>query len=261
MTKRIEDFKITANRLINKDIFILELVAEGQLPEIRPGQFVEVRVDGSPDTFLRRPLSIHDADFEQNTIKLLVQLAGKGTETLSKLHQGHKLNLIYPLGSSFTLPLSSEKILLIGGGCGVAPLLFLGKYLKSKGYTPEILLGFRNRERIIEIEEYSSIGPVSITTEDGSVGEKGFVTGHSILQSMEFDRIYCCGPEKMMKAVAGYAAERNIQCEISLENLMACGFGACLCCVVETVNGNLCTCIDGPVFNTNKLKWQTLASK
>ena len=258
MAKRIEDFIVTGNRFINKDIFILELLSNNQLPELRPGQFVQVRIDGSPETFLRRPLSIHDADYSGNRIRLLIQLAGKGTETLSKLRVGDKLNLIYPLGNSFSMPSSeNEKILLIGGGCGVAPLMFLGKYLKSNGYKFDILLGFRNRGRIIEYEDYLELGRVSLTTEDGSMGEKGIVTDHSILRDQKFDRICCCGPEKMMKAVAGYAARSGTECEVSLENLMACGFGACLCCVVETVNGNLCTCIDGPVFNIKNLKWQT----
>lgn len=261
MSKRIEDFKVTGNKFINRDIFLLEIQAKSQLPELRPGQFVQVKIEGSPETFLRRPLSIHDIDYSANTIKLLVQLAGKGTQTLSALQPGATLNLIYPLGNSFTLPPADAKILLIGGGCGVAPLLFLGKYLKSNGYNFEILLGFRNRERIIEYDEYNALGTVHLTTEDGSEGEKGFVTRHSILNTRKFDHIFCCGPERMMRAVADYSHKNNIECEVSLENLMACGFGACLCCVVDTVSGNLCTCIDGPVFNTKKLKWQTSVSE
>jgi dihydroorotate dehydrogenase electron transfer subunit len=255
MAKRIEDFIIKENRQINKDIFILELSGNNYLPLLKPGQFVQVKVEGSPETFLRRPISIHDVDYESNTIKLLVQVAGKGTQKLSNLKTGEFLNLIYPLGNSFNLPANNANILLIGGGCGVAPLLFLGKYLKSSGYNPEILLGFRNSNRIIEFDEYLKIGPVYLTTEDGSKGEKGFVTDHSVLKDRRFDHIYCCGPESMMKAVAGYCFEYNISCEVSLENLMACGFGVCLCCVVNTVNGNLCTCIDGPVFNIKELKW------
>jgi dihydroorotate dehydrogenase electron transfer subunit len=133
--------------------------------------------------------------------------------------------------------------------------LFLGKYLKSNGYVPDILLGFRNSERIIELEEYIKIGKVFFTTEDGSKGEKGFVTNHSVLSNGRYDRIYCCGPDSMMRAIAGYCKKNNITCEVSLENLMACGIGACLCCIVSTVNGNLCTCIDGPVFNITELKW------
>jgi len=255
MAKRIEDFTVKENRSLNKEIFVLELTSNSDLPELKPGQFVQAKVDGSPETFLRRPLSIHDVDYEKNTIKLLVQIAGKGTETLSKLRTGAVLNMIYPLGNSFSLPGENEKILLVGGGCGVAPLLFLGKYLNSNGYNPEVLLGFRNSDRIIEYEEYLRLATVHLTTEDGSKGDKGFVTDNPILKNTHFDRIFCCGPQAMMKAIARYSLKNNIVCEVSLENLMACGIGACLCCVVDTVKGHLCTCIDGPVFNIKELKW------
>jgi dihydroorotate dehydrogenase electron transfer subunit len=255
MAKRIEDFIIKENHRLNNDFFILELKGNDYLPILKPGQFVQAKVEDSPETFLRRPLSIHDVDIEKNIIKILIQVAGKGTEKLSNLKPGEILNLIYPLGNSFSLPAENAHILLIGGGCGVAPLLFLGKYLKSKGYSPEILLGFKNSDRIIEFDEYKRIGPVYLTTEDGSKGEKGFVTDHPVLKEHHFDHICCCGPESMMKAVAGYCLNNDIICEVSLENLMACGFGVCLCCVVNTVDGNVCTCIDGPIFNINKLKW------
>lgn len=255
MAKRIEDLKVIGNKRLKNDFFVLELSGNDKLPDFKPGQFAQVRVDGSPETFLRRPISIHDVDYERNTFKLLIQVAGKGTEKLSKLTNGDLLNLIYPLGNSFGLPDKNEHVLLVGGGCGVAPLLFLGKYLKSNGYNPDILLGFRNSERIIEFEEYIKIGKVFLSTEDGSKGEKGFVTNHSVFSTGRYDRIYCCGPDSMMRAIAGYCKKNKIACEVSLENLMACGIGACLCCIVNTVNGNLCTCIDGPVFNITELKW------
>ncbi len=255
MAKRIEDFKVIGNKRLNNDFYILELSGNNKLPVLKPGQFAQVRVDGSPETFLRRPISIHDVDYESNTLKLLIQVAGKGTETLSKLGTGDILNLIYPLGNSFGLPGETEKVLLVGGGCGVAPLLFLGKYLKSNGYNPDVLLGFRNSERIIESDEYLGIGKVFLTTEDGSKGEKGYITDHSVLMTGKYNRIYCCGPDSMMRAIAGHCKRNNITCEVSLENLMACGFGVCLCCIVDTSRGNLCTCIDGPVFNINELKW------
>ncbi len=255
MAKRIENLKVIENKRLNNDFFVIELSGNEKLPDLKPGQFAQVRIDGSPGTYLRRPISIHDVDYGKNTIKLLIQIAGKGTETLSKLRNGDILNLIYPLGNSFGLPGINEKVLLVGGGCGIAPLLFLGKYLKSKGYTPDILLGFRNSERTIEFEEYLDIGKVFLTTEDGSGGEKGKVTDHSVLSAARYDRIYCCGPHSMMKAISDYCREKHMSCEVSIENLMACGIGACLCCVVDTVKGHLCTCIDGPVFNTNELKW------
>ena len=255
MAKRIDDFKVVENKRLTEDLFILVLSGNEKIPEFRPGQFVQVRIDDSPGTFLRRPISIHDVDYKQNTFKLLIQVAGQGTLALSKLVSGNTLNLVYPLGNSFTDPLTGESVLLVGGGVGVAPLLFLGKHLKSIGYESDWLLGFRNRDRIINLEEYKGTGNVFLTTEDGSEGEKGYVTDHSVLSEKRFDRIYCCGPDPMMKAVAGYCNKNSIACEVSLENLMACGFGICLCCIVNTVNGNICTCTDGPVFNITDLKW------
>ena len=255
MAKRIEDFVVTENIRLTGDIFILELTTGNKIPGLLPGQFVQVKVEGSPGTFLRRPISIHDLDYGMNTIRLLIQVAGKGTSKLSFLQKGESVNLIYPLGNSFSKPDLGSKILLVGGGCGVAPLLFLGKYLKSNGYSPEVLLGFRDSGHILEYDEYKKIGPVHLTTEDGSEGEKGFVTEHSVLKEFRFDHICCCGPELMMKAVARYSLENGINCEVSLENLMGCGFGVCLCCVVSTVRGNLCSCTDGPVFNIKELRW------
>ena len=255
MTKRIEDLKVIENKRLSKDFFIIELEGNTKIPDLKPGQFIQVRVDGSPETFLRRPISIHDVDYVKNTLKILIQIVGKGTETLSKVVYGDTLNIIYPLGNSFSLPANGKKILLIGGGCGIAPLLFLGRHLKSNGFIPDILLGFRNKDRIIEFEEYLKIGNVFVTTEDGSMGEKGYVTTHSIFSTHKYDMIYCCGPDMMMKAIADFSKKKEIACEVSLENLMACGIGACLCCVVDTIRGNLCTCIDGPVFNINDLKW------
>lgn len=255
MSKRVEDLKVIANKSLNKDFFILDLLAENKFVPMFPGQFVQVKVEGSPDTFLRRPISIHDVDYEKNTMKFLIQIAGNGTRTLAKLKEGDKLNVIFPLGNSFTMPIPGQKSLLIGGGCGIAPLLFLGNHLKSNGYSMDTLLGFRNRERIIEYDEYLKLGEVFLTTEDGSKGKKGFVTEHPEFRSRHYDVVYCCGPELMMKAVAKHCRQNNISCEVSLEHLMACGIGACLCCIVDTTEGNLCTCTDGPIFNINKLKW------
>ena len=255
MSKRIEDFEVIDNKKLTNDFYVLELSGTIKLPDLKPGQFAQARVDGSKETFLRRPISIHDVDIERNAIKVLVQVAGKGTETLSKLKKGDKLNLVYPLGNSFSMPLINEKIALVGGGCGVAPLLFLAKYFRTNGHLPDIILGFRNSERIIEYDEYNKLGRVLLTTEDGSRGEKGYVINHSVFSDTRYDKIYCCGPESMMRAVAAHCKKNDIACEVSLENLMACGIGVCLCCIVNTVKGNVCSCTEGPVFNINDLKW------
>ena len=255
MTKKIEDLYIIDPKQLNKEFFVFELSSPTLLKECKPGQFVQIKIEGSPETFLRRPFSIHDVDYEKNTFTLLIQISGKGSEALSRLKENDYLNIIYPLGNSFSLPIDSERVLLVGGGCGVAPLLFLGRYLRINGFQPDILMGFRNKELIVEYDEYKSIGKVYLITEDGSAGERGFVTQHSVLRNRNYDRIYCCGPDSMMRSIAEYSRKNNIVCEVSLENLMACGIGACLCCIIETKKGNVCTCSEGPVFNINDLKW------
>jgi dihydroorotate dehydrogenase electron transfer subunit len=257
MKKRIEDLIVTVNRRLTESFFVIEVTSAGPLPEIMPGQFVQALVTESPSTFLRRPFSIHDVNVVSNTISLLVQIAGPGTERLSRLAPGDTINLIYPLGNSFTLPGKGEKVLLTGGGSGMAPLLYLGRKIIEAGVEPQFALGFRNRARILEHDEFRKMGIVHLATEDGSEGHKGFVTDIPAFREERWDRIYCCGPEPMMQAVAASCSRRNILCEVSLENLMACGMGICLCCIVPTTSGNLCSCTDGPIFNINDLQWQT----
>lgn len=251
--KKILDLTVKENRKLNEDNFLLVLHSP-ELPEIKAGQFVNVKIDDSPSTFLRRPISVHNVDTELGLLYLLVKIAGRGTAKLSTIQTGEKLNIILPLGNWFTQP-QTGKCLLIGGGVGIAPLLHLSKELHSRGLSPVVLIGTRSSEDIILQKEFEKYATVYYTTEDGSYGEKGYPTQHSILNEA-FDHIFCCGPEPMMKAVAGYAYSKNIDCEVSLENMMACGIGACLCCVNDTKEGHKCVCTDGPVFNINDLKWQ-----
>ena len=209
----------------------------------------------SKSTFLRRPISINFVDYNNNQLWLLVRRAGEGTAHLLSLQSGDCLNIILPLGSSFTIPTDkTSRLLLVGGGVGIAPMLYLGYNLKNKGYNPEFLIGARSAKDILELDELKSVGTVHISTEDGSLGEKGLVTTNSVLSS-PIDFIYCCGPAPMMKAVAKAAQNIGSECEVSLENMMACGVGACLCCVENTVKGNVCVCTEGPVFNINQLTW------
>ena len=251
--KKIIDFTVKENRQLNPDTFLL-VVYSPEMPEIEPGQFVNIKVEHSPATFLRRPISVHNVDPDEGLLYLLIKIAGQGTATLSKIKAGEKLNIILPLGNHFSLP-DTGKCLLVGGGVGIAPLLHLAKELKAKGVTPVVLIGTRTASDIVLKEEYEKYATVYYTTEDGSYGEKGYPTQHSLLKA-KFDHLFCCGPEPMMKAVARYAYENKIECEVSLENKMACGIGACLCCVNDTKEGHKCVCIDGPVFNINDLKWQ-----
>ncbi|MCX6243984.1 MAG: dihydroorotate dehydrogenase electron transfer subunit [Bacteroidetes bacterium] len=253
--KLLHDLVVLKNEHLNRRHFVLELKAPEPLPEILPGQFVQVLVEDSPTTFLRRPFSIHGYDPANNTFQLLIQIKGKGTHHLSLLKEGDKLNVMYPLGNSFSFP-GGKNVLLVGGGCGVAPLLFLGQWLKAAGVNVTLLTGWKRKEDIFEEEAYRACGELLVTTEDGSAGEKGMVTGHSVFKSgRAFDRIYSCGPDRMMKAVAHIATRKGIECEVSLENTMACGFGVCLCCITPTNHGNQRVCIEGPVFDAKELGW------
>lgn len=255
--KQIIDFSVVDNRVLNHEHFVLELQSSQPLPQLMPGQFVEVRVDGSPQTFLRRPFSIHDADIAKKRLSLFIKKAGPGTRHLSTLDKGSTLNIILPLGKGFTWPSEPSKVLLTGGGCGIAPLLYLGRVLVSQGLQPHFLLGARTATDLSDAHRYQELGPVELATEDGSSGFHGLVTAHHWLSESitSFRQIYACGPDAMMKQVDKQAKRHNIPCQVSLEHTMACGIGACLTCVADTMKGHLLTCKDGPVFNTNLLKW------
>lgn len=257
MKKYVSDLKVVSVEHINDKYVLIKLTQDERLPEVLPGQFVEVRVEGSPSTFLRRPISVNFVDYGTNQLWLLVAAVGDGTRRLACLKAGDRLNCVYPLGNGFSMPShSDEKVLLVGGGVGVAPLLYFGKCLNDAGCRPVFLLGARSAKDLLMLDEFEKYGQVCLTTEDGTAGERGFVTNHSILRDVRFDRIATCGPKPMMVAVAKYAKANGIECEASLENMMACGVGACLCCVEKTTEGNLCVCKEGPVFNISKLLWQ-----
>lgn len=257
MKKYLKDFTIIENVKISP-LYSLMTVCPNDgapLPQMIPGQFVEITPPKSSGVMLRRPISIHDVDMSRNVMQLLIRCAGPGTAAMTESIPGETMNILLPLGNGFTYPSKNDKPLLIGGGVGVAPLLYFGKQMAKRGVEPTFLLGARSTNDLLREDEFAKVGTVHVTTEDGSKGEKGFVTNHPILND-DWTKIYCCGPLPMMKAVAKIATKKEIECEVSLENMMACGLGACLCCVENTVKGNVCVCSDGPVFNIKQLLWQ-----
>ncbi len=255
--RRALDFTLTASEPLGDAYGLLTLRADGALPEIIAGQFAQVRIDGSKTTFLRRPISICSANPAEGEVELLVRRAGAGTDALLRTPVGATVNLLLPLGRGFSVPAGKPdaRLLLAGGGVGVAPMLALGTRLKSLGYQPEFLLGARTASGLLLLPRFEALGRVYTTTDDGTAGTRGPVTASPRLQ-MPADMVYCCGPKPMMMAVAKAASRLGAPCEVSLENMMACGLGACLCCVEKTVRGNVCVCTEGPVFNTNQLTWQ-----
>lgn len=257
MKKYILDLTVREAQRLGSQFVLLRLTSENPLPEMLPGQFVEVRVDATPSVLLRRPISIHYFDKDSNELGLLVQLVGDGTRWMATLKAGDLLNVVLPLGNGFTLPADKAvRPLLVGGGVGVAPLLYLGMKLREMGITPTFLLGSRTENELMQLAEFEKYGPVYVTTENGAVGEQGYVTQHSVLTREQFGQVYTCGPKPMMVAVARWAKRAGVPCEVSLENKMACGVGACLCCVEDTKEGNVCVCKEGPVFSIDKLSWQ-----
>ncbi len=259
MSKRILDFVIRENNRLNANYSLLKLSPSdgSEISEPVAGQFVQVEIPDSKTTFLRRPISINYVDRNANEMWLLVRNAGDGTKSLIEMECGRVVNLVFPLGKGFSRPLRSDaQVLLVGGGVGVAPMLYLGTELKAEHIDVNFLLGAKSKADLLELDLFQKVGNVFISTDDGSMGEKGLVTHNSAL-NRSWDFIYACGPQPMMKAIAKYAVKNNIMCEVSLENKMACGVGACLCCVEDTDRGNVCVCTEGPVFNVNQLiKWE-----
>ncbi|MCM1336384.1 MAG: dihydroorotate dehydrogenase electron transfer subunit [Candidatus Amulumruptor caecigallinarius] len=253
--KHILDFEVTEVQRIGDIYALLTLAPCGgrELPEIAPGQFTQVRIDNR-DTFLRRPISI--CSVCDGHLQLLVRNAGEGSLWLISRQPGDIVNLLLPLGNHFKIPTEKpdKPMLLVAGGVGVAPMAALGSVLKRMGYPLRTLVGARNADGVLLRESLEQFGTLMVTTEDGSEGERGLVTASTAWED-DYSRVYVCGPAPMMKAVARICRRKGIPCEVSLENMMACGLGACLCCVEKTVRGNVCVCTEGPVFDINELTW------
>jgi dihydroorotate dehydrogenase electron transfer subunit len=214
--------------------------------EIKPGQFFMLKT--TDDAFLLpRPLSVNDVN--GNIVSFLYRIEGKGTKTISSLHENDKIQVFGPLGKGFDISNLKGKTAVIGGGIGVAPLLYLCKVLGKKA---DVYLGYKDSENMYIFDEFKSLaGRCVIVTEDGSYGEKGYVTDY--VDYEHYDAVAACGPEIMMNKIAHICKTQNIKCYLSLERRMACGMGACLGCTIETKAGNKRVCKDGPVFDSEEL--------
>jgi dihydroorotate dehydrogenase electron transfer subunit len=235
-----------------------------KVPEIAsvalPGQFVQARCSEGYAPLLRKPLSIHEIDKQSETISLLYEVKGQGTKLLTNFKSGDTIDLIGPLGNGFTLP-QKGKSLLVGGGMGIAPLLPLAQKLMEQGHEFTTILGFNDKERVCRLKAFQEQGQVIVATMDGSLGEKGLVTKPLTreLETGKYSTVYACGPEGMLKSVTYIAGKFEINCQVSLEAYMACGFGACLgcSCQTETLTGLTYSrvCTEGPVFNSKEVVW------
>ena len=236
------EFKILENKMIAKEVFLMKL--DGDCSEFTaPGQFCEIKIPGK---YLRRPISV--CDVSENTLTLIYKVLGEGTEELSCMEEGEYLSILTGLGNGYSVEDAPTNPVLCGGGVGVPPLYYLCKKLVEAGKHPYVALGFRAKEDVFFEEEFRALGvPVNVATEDGSHGQKGFVT--SLLGNHNYAMV--CGPEPMLRAVH----EKVEGGQFSFEERMGCGFGACMGCSRKMKSGMKRICKDGPIFAWEEIEW------
>jgi dihydroorotate dehydrogenase electron transfer subunit len=239
-------FTIKENRALTDLVWLMRL--EGDTSDITAaGQFVNIQLDG---LYLRRPISVFDCD--DGLLSIIYKVVGKGTEQMTTLPVGTELDILTGLGNGYTLEKVGEKPVLVGGGVGVPPMYYLAKKLIAAGKKPEIVVGFNTASEIFGVEFFEALGlNVTVTTVDGSVGIKGFVTNS--LETLDYDYICTCGPEPMLRALY-----RATECsgQYSFEERMGCGFGACMGCSCKTVTGYKRICKDGPILEKEEILWE-----
>ncbi len=248
--------RVLANSLLCGSFYKLVLQNKSIAAKAKPGQFVNIRVDKGQDLLLRRPLSIHLA--KNDHLEIIYKVVGRGTEKLAQVKEQEKVDVIGPLGHGYTL--TEGKVLLVGGGTGIASLAFLAEALKIKyNSVPTVLIGAKSKEELLCSQELEKIGcPVKIATDDGSAGFHGLVTElfREIVAifSTHPSMVYACGPLPMLRELVRLCRHLHIPCEVSLEEHMGCGVGACLGCVVKGAKGEyLRVCKEGPVFKASEV--------
>ncbi len=238
-------FEIVSNKALTASVYRMEL--RGDTSAITaPGQFVNIQLDGM---YLRRPISV--CDVRGDILTIVYKVVGKGTEAMSRMATG-KLDILTGLGNGYDLTLAGEKPVLLGGGVGVPPMYLLARKLREQRKEVCVILGFNTKDEIFYEQEFKDLGcAVTVTTVDGSYGMKGFVT--DALKTMDYTHFYTCGPEPMLKAVYRASVTSG---QMSFEERMGCGFGACMGCSCKTLYGNKRICVDGPVLEREEIIWQ-----
>lgn len=237
-------YEIKSNKELCPNVFEMKL--EGDTSSVKnSGQFINIKLDG---LYLRRPISI--CSYGENTMTIIYKVVGKGTTQMSTMKPGEKLDCLVGLGNGFNIG-DEKSSVVIGGGVGVPPMYQLAKDLLASGKKVTAVLGFNTKSEIFYEEEFKALGiDVVVTTVDGSYGTKGFVT--DALPNIEYDYYYTCGPEPMLKAIYKYGGKG----QLSFEERMGCGFGACMGCTCKTLYGNKRICLDGPVLESEEVKWE-----
>lgn len=256
----VEQGKILINEKVGKDIWRMEIKAPWIAKKAEAGQFVNVKLNSVNEPILRRPISLHGIDADNGVLSLLYLVVGKGTEMMTKMENGEKIDLLGPLGKGFSTSFKGRRAVIVAGGIGSAPFIPLIEELRKTKKEIIMIYGARNEESLTCLDLYEEEGvKMILVTEDGSVGEKGFVTGplEKLLAEEGADYVYACGPEAMLRAVEGVVEKYNVPGEVSTEARMACGIGICVGCTKQGKDGKRYkVCQDGPVFKMGVIEYE-----
>lgn len=265
MIKGIEsvDAVVLDNYAVAEGIYEMWLQAPGPAAKAQPGQFVMIRPTEGGKAYLRRPMGIYDVDRQAGSLAILYEVHGQGTGRLALAQKGDVLPLLAPLGNGFTVPEGLKRALVIGGGIGVAPLYPLLCQLAAADVEAELLLGAQCAERLLALDRLPRLGvPVQLYTDDGTMGKQGYPTDDlpRLLRQGGYEQVFCCGPMPLMRRAAAACEDAGVPCQVSLEERMGCGFGICVCCVIDvhTADGGVAkkrVCYDGPVFDSREVIW------
>lgn len=254
-----EQITLLSNEQVGPRLFVMRVESPRIARALLPGQFTHVRIPQMESHILRRPFSVYETFPEEGTMDILYQVVGYGTEFLSQLQPGAKLDQIGPIGRPWDAPTGLSRMLVVAGGAGAPATFMQVKRCIDEGVAVDVVLGAQTAEALVTRERYAALlgaEPVC-ATDDGSLGHAGFATvpASELLQQNAYDRVITCGPEPLMHAVANSAKEAGVPCQVSMERRMACGVGACLSCVVETQQGKKRACVDGPIFDAEEVIW------
>lgn len=256
----LEIGKIQKNIPVAKTIYEMTLYVPEIAKKAKPGQFVNLRLSGKLDPLMRRPISLHAINPEQGIIKMLYMVVGKGTTMMSEMEEGENIDVLGPLGNGWNLEMDGKYAVVIGGGIGIAPLYPLVKALREAGKQVEVIMGAKNEAYLTDEKIYTDTGAtVTVTTDDGSAGTKGFVTTALVqsIQAGKCDYIYACGPKPMLRFVEKTALDNHVKGQVSTESHMGCGLGVCLLCPTKVkAGGYKRVCTDGPVFAIGELDYE-----
>ena len=256
---RVHDFTVVANEPVAEGVFKLTIKAPRLAAALKPGQFMSFAVPGDATQLIRVPVSFSKADACAGTVETYIAVVGDGTRRLSQMQPGSGSTVLGPGGAGWRLQGSPKRVLVVAGGIGITPIIAAASMAEEVGVAHDAVVGALTAAKICGTDELAAAGcgEVRVTTDDGTAGTKGFVTAEvePMLASGAYDLVMTCGPEPMMRSVAKLAEEANVQCLVSMERMMTCGFGACNTCNVESTSGMVGACTAGPVFDAKRVVW------